>query len=379
MENPFLFGAATSGKWFIDRVEDCERLSANFSCGVNTILISPRRWGKTSLVNKVARSFLDDNIKIVRMDMFSCRSEQDFYQLFVTEVIKQTANKWEEWIENAKQFLSRMSPKISFGNSPDNEVNFSFDFNSRKLDDSVLTLPQKIAEKKNIKIVICIDEFQQISEFHDTITFQKKLRTAWQLQLPTISYCLYGSKKHILNALFSKQSMPFYKFGDVIFLQKIKPEFWIQYICNRFEETKKNISKQWAEEICNKVECHSSYVQQFAWLIWLKTETVVTQAEYDAGARDLLEQNTMLFYTYMSHLTALQLNYLSAIAEGVTDNFSRRNIIEKYQLGNSANIARIKKSLENKEIIDIAPHKITFNDPVFRLWFFKEMKLSGKY
>lgn len=117
MENPFLFGAATSGKWFIDRVEDCERLSANFSCGVNTILISPRRWGKTSLVNKVARSFLDDNIKIVRMDMFSCRSEQDFYQLFVTEAIKQTANKWEEWIENAKQFLSRLSPKISFGNS----------------------------------------------------------------------------------------------------------------------------------------------------------------------------------------------------------------------------------------------------------------------
>ena len=77
----------------------------------------------------------------------------------------------------------------------------------------------------------------------------------------------------------------------------------------------------------------------------------------------------------MEGLTALQLNFLQAIANGIYDRFSRNEIIAKYKLGTSANISRVKKSLEKKEIIDIEPKMVTFNDPVFRIWFKKSISM----
>ena len=116
MENkPFIFGVATSGDNFTDREKETERLLLNFRHGVNTVLISPRRWGKTSLVQKVSRLAQSDNLKIVYIDIFSCRSDRDFYDAFASAVLKQTSSKVDEWLENIKLFLSRISPKISMG------------------------------------------------------------------------------------------------------------------------------------------------------------------------------------------------------------------------------------------------------------------------
>ncbi|MFA7494393.1 MAG: hypothetical protein WCZ43_12895 [Proteiniphilum sp.] len=112
-----------------------------------------------------------------------------------------------------------MVPKISFGADPMTDFTLSFDFSNTQLNSEVLNLPQKIAKEKGVRIVVCLDEFQQVAEFDNALYFQRKLRSAWQLH-QDITYCLYGSKKHLMTKLFSKQSMPFYKFGDVIYLQK---------------------------------------------------------------------------------------------------------------------------------------------------------------
>ena len=91
MENkPFVFGVATSGNNFTDREKETSHLVMNFQHGVNTVLISPRRWGKTSLVDKVCKLVNSENIKVVYLDIFSCRSEKDFYDAFTSAVIKQT-------------------------------------------------------------------------------------------------------------------------------------------------------------------------------------------------------------------------------------------------------------------------------------------------
>ena len=372
MENPFMYGMATFGKWFTDREEDAKRLSANFIHGINTILISPRRWGKTSLIMKVAKQISNKHLKIVNFDIFSCRSDEDFYRIFSSEIIKQTSNKWEEWSENARHFLAALKPTISIGSDPLNDFSVSFSIRDKYvLNEEVLNLPLKIAVKKKIRIVVCIDEFQQISEFPDHKTFQKKLRTAWQLHAQHVSYCLYGSKKHLMYALFTKQSMPFYKFGDVFFLQKIATEHWIPYIQQRFRETGKSISTDLAGKICETVENHSSYVQQLSWLVWVRTEKKTTGIDFNNAYKDLLNQNSMLYFSYVGGLTALQINFLHAIADGIHDRFSRKEVIAKYNLVTSANVARLKKSLEQKEIIDVSPKMITFNDPVFRVWFKK--------
>ena len=127
MEKPFVFGVATSGDNFTDREKETQRLLLNFAHGVNTVLISPRRWGKTSLVKKVAQLSQDNKRKVVYIDIFSCRTENEFYRLFATSILKQTSSKWEEWIENTKQFLSHINPKISIGADPMNDFSISFE------------------------------------------------------------------------------------------------------------------------------------------------------------------------------------------------------------------------------------------------------------
>ncbi|MBQ9072948.1 MAG: ATP-binding protein, partial [Muribaculaceae bacterium] len=262
---PFTFGVATSGDNFTDRKKETERLLLNFQHGINTILISPRRWGKTSLVQKVCKLAQSDKLKIVYLDIFSCRSERDFYDAFASAVLKQTSSKVEEWLDYAKLFLSRISPKISLGPDPMTDFSISLELNPKSTDiDEILQLPEKIAQKKGCNIVVCIDEFQQIAEFHNSKIFQKRLRSVWQLQ-ESVSYCLFGSKKHLMNELFEKKSLPFYKFGDAIYLPKIGTADWVSYICKRFEATGKEISNELAKDICHKVDNHSSYVQQLAW------------------------------------------------------------------------------------------------------------------
>ena len=373
MSNPFDFGSATSGEQFTDRVKDTQRLLANFTHGISSILISPRRWGKTSLVQKVSKLARGKDIKVVNIDIFSCRNADDFYLLFATEVIKQTANKWEEWAENAKKFLSAMIPKISFGVDPQTDFSVSLDFSNIKFNDDLLDLPQKIAKEKGFQVVVCIDEFQQVSEFSDHVHFQKKLRSVWQLQTD-VSYCLYGSKKHLMSELFSKQSMPFYKFGDVFFLQKICTEDWIPFICERFESTGKSISQDLAKKICDTVENHSSYVQQLAWNVWVKTDNVASNEDVESAVTDLFNQNSMLYYQYIDGLSGFQMNFLRALADGKNSEFTKSEILKNYQLGTSANVKRLKNALEKKELIDIAGKIVTFNDPVFKRWFQKNIR-----
>ena len=125
--NPFLFGKAVVGDYFTDRQEDAKRLTSNLTHGINTIIISPRRWGKTSLVKKVISEFDHSSIKPIFIDIFQCKSEYEFYHAFANAVIKQTSSKIDEWVEMAKQFLSRISPKFSFGPDPMNDFTFFFD------------------------------------------------------------------------------------------------------------------------------------------------------------------------------------------------------------------------------------------------------------
>lgn len=376
MENkPFVFGVAASGDNFTDRENETTRLLMNFRSGVNTILISPRRWGKTSLVRKVCRLAQSEELKIVYLDIFSCRSDDDFYAAFASAVLKQTSSKAEEWMEHIRQFMSRINPKVSFGVDAAADFTLSLELTPKKDDvDEILQLPEKIAEKKGYNIVVCIDEFQQIGEFKNSKAFQKRLRSVWQLQ-KHVSYCLFGSKMHLMNELFERKSLPLYKFGDAIYLQKISTDDWVSYIRSRFGATGKRISAELAEEICHMVDNHSSYVQQLAWLVWTRTGNEATRKNLEDAFQDIIDQNTPLFEKQTESLTSYQLNFLRAITDGVHSEFTTQEVLRKYQLGSSANVSIIKRALVKKELIEIEKRKTVIPDPVMKVWLQRELKI----
>ena len=369
MNSPFVFGVRVEGDAFTDRKEETERLKMNFLYGVNTILISPRRMGKTSLVDKACALVKSDSVKIAKMDAFGCRSEADFVDSFATAVIRATSSKWEEWVENAKTFLSRFVPKVTFGQDPVNDFSISFEYNTgNNVPEDILRLPERIASQKGCRLVVCVDEFQQIGEFPDSLTFQKKLRSVWQLQ-SHVSYCLYGSKKHLMENMFQRQDYPFYRFGDLFYLGKISESDWIEYIRGRFEITGKEISEELARRICEVTERYSSYVQQLAWFVWLRCGNAATAEDVEFGIDRLLDACEPLFIQQTESLSAYQMNFLHLLADGIHSGFTRTSVLGSYRLGTAANITRIKKSLTEKDLITISgPMTYEISDPILSLW-----------
>ncbi len=372
METPFIFGRIADGVEFTNREDETKQLISNFSSGTNTILISPRRWGKSSLVKKASLRASKQNKKLFFcfIDLYNVRTEEQFYQLLAEEVIKISSAKWEERVDNTKKFISRFIPKITYSPLPENDFSLGLDWKEiKRHPDEILDLAENISKKKNIKIIVCIDEFQNISTFENPLAFQKKLRSHWQQHKQT-TYCLYGSKRNMMIEVFASQSMPFYKFGDLLFLQKISSANWQKFISQRFSDTKKKISADNALLIAELADNHSYYVQQLAQQVWLRSAKTCNEENIRQAFNSLLLQLGLLFQNITDSLTSIQVNFLKALIEE-TELLSSQKTLSHYGLKTSANVLKIKQALVKKEIIDVQGKEIYFLDPMYKEWLKK--------
>ena len=374
MEKAFVYGMSVKGENFTDRTKETNRLKMNFENGMNTILISPRRMGKTSLVRKAMSEVSNPLIKLVYMDIYDCRTEYDFYNRFASVLLKETASRTSQVIDNIKQFLIRVSPKISFSPEPLSEVSFSLGITPKEYQpEEILNLPEIIAKEKGLHIVVCIDEFQQIGELPDTLRVQKQMRGVWQHH-ENVSYCLFGSKKHLMTNLFQSRRMPFYQFGEMMYLDRIPTDDWVRFIVDRFEKYGKHLSPALAERICSIVDGYSSYVQQLAWNLLAETTDTATDADLESAVDALLAQCSGLFIEQTIGLSAYQLNFIRALCAGIHSDFGSKKVNEEYPLGSKSNVARIKKALVERELIEECPEGTFLTDPVFERWFNREIE-----
>lgn len=369
MEAPFIFGRIATGDNFTDREQETVHLVNNFESLINTIIISPRRWGKSSLVNKAATIAMekDENLKICTVDLFNVKTEEQFYTVFARSIIQGTASKWEEAVQNAKRFFSQLIPKISIGADPGNEVSIDFDWEEiRNNPDEILDLPERIAQTKGIKVVVCIDEFQNIAEFDDPLFFQRKLRAHWQKHQKA-SYCLYGSKRHMMLEVFADSSMPFYKFGDLFFLNKIDTEHLITFIKERFASTGKEITDDACRKIISLTDNHPYYTQQLSQLSWLRTISLCDENTVVKAHATLVEQLSLLFTNIMETFTFQQTCYLHAVISG-EKAISNMETLYKYHISSATSAYRSLKTFIKKDILDSNGSTISFQDPIFEYW-----------
>lgn len=369
MEAPFIFGRIATDENFTDREKETEHLVNNFESLINTVIISPRRWGKSSLVHRAADIAMraDKNIRICTIDLFNVKTEEQFYTVLARNLIQGTSSRWEEAVENAKRFFSRLVPKISVGAGPGNEISIDFDWEEMKSNpDEILDLSERIAEAKGVKIVVCIDEFQNIAEFEDPLFFQRRLRAHWQRH-KKVSYCLYGSKRHMMMEVFTDSSMPFYKFGDIFFLNKIDTEHFIPFITERFSSTGKSITEDASRNIVSLADNHPYYVQQLSQLSWLRTSGQCDVETVVKAHLSLVEQLSLLFSNLMETLTFQQTCYLHALIAG-EKSITSAETMYRYHISSATAASRSLKTLIKKDILDSKSGEISFQDPIFEYW-----------
>ncbi len=379
MNSPFIFGTTVSEASFTNREKEVSKLSNNLCQGINTTIISPRRWGKSSLVEKVMKEINEHEkeIKTVIIDLFTIGSEEEFYEVFAREVIKASSSKWQDWLQSGKDFFKQLVPKLSIGIDPVNDFSLSFDWNElKKHRDEILNLPESIALKNNTRFIICIDEFQNLSNFKNYELLEKRMRACWQRQ-KKVSYCLYGSKRHMMEDIFDNASKPFYRFGDIMFLAKISSDKWVSFLCESFKSTGKSISKKNAHYLALTMKQHSWYVQQLAHYVWQHTQREAGAEEINTALTELLAANSPLYQKEAEIMSITQLNLLKAIIQG-EEKLTSVKTMKKYRLGTPRNVSKNKAKFINNDIIHKVNNRYELLDPAFELWF-KEQFFNDKH
>ena len=377
---PFRYGTLAEGAEFTNRTEETKRLVNNFRSGINTIVISPRRWGKSSLVKHATQQVgAKSKICFCFIDLFNIRTESEFYEVLSREIIKSANPKWKLWLKEVGKFFKQLIPVFNISPDPNKDLTVNLNWEEvKKHPSEILNLAEAICKARKIKMIVCMDEFQNISFYDDPLAFQKKLRSHWQHH-KLVSYCLFGSRRHMLMEFFTRASMPFYKFGDIIFLEKISERYWIPFIQQRFGATGKQITGDVARSIAVVMENHPYFVQQLSQQAWFLTYKNCTADVIETAIQNLLEQHNFLFQREIDQLTTPQVNFLYAMLQNI-DQFTAAENLRKYKLGTAGNVKRIREALENKEFIDTTAGKPEFLDPLFRQWlqkiYFKSLFLQ---
>jgi hypothetical protein len=367
MASPFKFGKVVTGDNFINRRKDIKRIQNNISAGINTILISPRRWGKSSLMKQIAILKKDRKLKFAFIDFYNIRTEEEFLEKYAREVLKCSINKVEDLLQSGKEFFQNIVPSFSFGADPINDFSVRFTWNEvKKTRDEIINLPEKIAGKKGIQIVVCIDEFQNISKINENIPFEKELRSYWQHHQHT-TYCLYGSRRHMMYELFKEESRAFYRFGDLFHLEKIDKSHWIKFIIKAFEKTGKQITESLVEEMICMTDNHPDYLQQLCHHTWNFTQKKVISDHVEEAMDLVVSSNAMHYQDICDSLSNTQLNLVKAILSKERKLTSMK-VMNQYKLGTPRNVSKNKQVLIEKEIIELQEGKISFTDPIFAYW-----------
>ena len=275
MENPFKFGTIVEGSYFTDRVEEQEKVKQVISSENHLILISPRRFGKTSLVQKVMKSL---ERPVFQLNLQLVTDTEDF----AAHLLKLVLRKYP--MERLKHLIShfRFIPTISTNPMTDGiELSFQPSVDSFVLLEDVFILIDKIGERGE-KPVVVLDEFQEIKALDKNL--DKKMRSILQLH-SHVNYVFLGSQESMMEEIFEKKKSPFYHFGYLMKLDKIPYDDFLVFLkkgfCELGEKTEvENVSR----EILAFTRCHPYYTQQLAfqvWTLWLQKgymDTLVADA-----------------------------------------------------------------------------------------------------
>lgn len=350
MKNPFKFGTIVEGEYFTDRTEELESIKQLLNSDNHLILISPRRFGKSSLVKKavtqVARPCISLNLQMVV-------SVEGLAAMILKEVFK--LHPWEK----LKHLLSRFRVVPTISTTPSGEaidITFQATTDATVLIEDALQLVEKVSEKGESMVVV-FDEFQELMGLDKGI--DKRLRAIIQNQRH-VNYIFLGSQESMMTEIFERKRSPFYRFGVLMHLDRIPHSNFSQYISERLSDnfvSKVNV----VEQILATTRCHPYYTQQLAALVWdMLTYKKMNEAEVVDQAI------TTLVRTHDFDFERIWLNF------NKTDRSILMGLVNSVQLANNRRLptstmySSVKRLMQSGYVIKLDTFEI--EDPFFARW-----------
>ena len=341
--------------------------------GYSTWLFSPRRFGKTSLVEKVFREI--EETKCIYVDLYNIRSKDDFCRKY-SKTIAEALFNWKDEIKKLTNKLSdafsKLSPTISF----DELGNPSFSLNVHKVEEqenieTILEVPNKVALKSSKRICIAFDEFQEIKRIDPFMLHW--MRSSFQRHRD-ISYIFLGSKQSLMEDIFASIKSPFYEFATKMSLSTISEAELHTFIERNFKKNNLQINQQTVDIILEKSECQPHFTQYFSSVVFDLMKTGHEQDEegfLELWMNKIIIPQSDVFRDIYDQLTNSQRAALHAIARLNDAGIFSESIRDQYDLPVSSSLNEVLKALQRKGLIFKAEESYKITNPVFKEWLLR--------
>jgi len=377
MRNPFVYGEEVVGENFIDREEEIKAFIRDIESNERIFLISPRRYGKTSLIVNLFNILRKKGWLTARIDLYKATSLESLANLYTISVINAMETKPEKWIKLIKEIIPALRPIITI--NPSGETELSLDLrpperNIELLLDKLYNLPEKIALKHKKRVVIAFDEFQEVRTLNGE-KIEKVLRANIQRH-HNVSYIFAGSKKRMLYDMVSKPSSAFYKMGKIFHLNKIDSEKFKTFAVSKFSAGKISISKDALQEIILVTENIPYNIQFLCHQIWDKCfgKKEITVNNVEKAITEITSSQTPVYITIWDNLTLHQRQVVRAIAISGGKSIFSQDFLQQYNLGSPASVQTSVNLLMSREILDRENGRYLFLDVFFKEWIRKKME-----
>ena len=347
--NPFYLIPHTPEPYFCDREKETEDLVNFLENGQNVTLIAPRRYGKTGLIYHVFDKLAakKGRMELFYMDIYATGSVDDFIAVFAESIAK--VLKKDSLVKSFLKFLSRIRPVIS-QDPLSGEPKFSFTMDSDADRRYSLKALLDYLEHRPTRVIVAIDEFQQIREY-EGISMEALLRTYIQ-PLTNVQFIFSGSRKHMMAEMFTYEKSPFYESASLYSLDKIDRDVYARFIKEQFEKEKKHITEDAIDYILDWTRCHTFDTQSLCNRVFSNVRKEASLVDILVAADALLKENNDTFLERRSLLTPRQWKFLIAVAkEGNVNEPTGAAFLQKYGLGAPSTASRLLSSLTEKELL----------------------------
>ena len=364
METPFEYQRIVVGKTFVDRENELKVLTNSLLSGENTLLYSPRRLGKSSLLKEILLRIGDKRIAIY-VDLWECLTEVEIAEKLATSIVNAAFTKIEKAADVLKEIITSARPFLAWAKDGSIRLKLEFVEKDKTLKET-LSLIEKIAEKRKKKIIVIIDECQVIAEFKEH-QVEKIFRTVIQQQ-KKVAYVFSGSKQHVLKAMVNQKTRPFYRQLKSMTIGPISIEAFSPFIKKGFLKVGK-INDGTIQEIYRYACGNPQRTQQICHFLFSKAceGTKISPKQVEKIVVELCLNLDKEFEDEVDGIkNRRQRRILKALAVDPTEKPLSAEFIQKYSLGPSSSVQTALKALIEKGILDDNYHYV---DPLFKNWF----------
>lgn len=349
LDNPFILEPYRSKELFCDREKETEEILRHITNGRNITLISPRRLGKTGLIFRVFEEIRAKALpfETIYVDISDTLSLEDFI-MAISEAIALRLKKQQK-ISAFFRSLKNVRPMLGWdplSGSP--QVSFSFSDDNQKQN----TLKDVLDYLENApqKILLAIDEFQQIREY-DGINMEAVLRKHIQ-HLHNVRFIYCGSKKHTMTDMFTNAKKPFYESTSFCYLTKLPVPVYAAFIKSLFVSAGKAIDDDSIDYILQWTKVHTYYTQRLCNEVFSLSGDTIDRNLINKAIQGILDAEKERFREIRRLITRSQWKMLKAIAsEGEVSQITSSSFLSRHGISSGPTALRNIKALTDKELV----------------------------